>query len=483
MEFTITREKYWLYGIVLAFILLNAVLVYFEFFYLSAIPILVIIFLIAFTRLDAFLLIIVFLSPISLPIREIQRGFSNDLYLPTEPLLIILLFVFVLKLLYEKNFDRKIIYHPVSLAIFASLIWTFITSITSTMPLVSFKFLISRLWFLAGFYFLATQVFRKSKNLYRYIWLFVIPFLFVIVYATVRHMAHGLSDQKAAHIVSNPFFNDHTAYGAQLAMLLPVFIGFTMMKSLKLWIRVVAGFLCMVFIGAIVLSYTRAAWVSLVGALALLIIVLLKIRFRVLLFIGIVTVYVLIASWSEIMLRLEQNETDSSDYLTEHVQSISNVSSDPSNLERINRWSCAIRMFKEKPFLGWGPGTYALQYAPFQLSYQKTIISTNTGRRGNAHSEYIGPLAEMGFPGLLTFLAVLITSLYTGIMLYSNTKNRDLKIFILTIVLGLTTYFIHGLLNNFLDTDKASAIFWGYIAMLVALEVYHPKKRIKERQD
>jgi putative inorganic carbon (HCO3(-)) transporter len=31
-------------------------------------------------------------------------------------------------------------------------------------------------------------------------------------------------------------------------------------------------------------------------------------------------------------------------------------------------------------------------------------------------------------------------------------------------------------LNNFLDTDKAFVPFWGFIAMLVAIDVYHKKK-------
>ena len=40
---------------------------------------------------------------------------------------------------------------------------------------------------------------------------------------------------------------------------------------------------------------------------------------------------------------LESNKQDSSSNLTEHVESISNVSSDASNLERINRWKSAGR--------------------------------------------------------------------------------------------------------------------------------------------
>ena len=41
------------------------------------------------------------------------------------------------------------------------------------------------------------------------------------------------------------------------------------------------------------------------------------------------------------------------------------------------------------------------------------------------------------------------------------------------ILMGLMTYFVHGTLNNFLDTDKLSVPFWAFIAMLVSLDVYH----------
>ena len=39
--------------------------------------------------------------------------------------------------------------------------------------------------------------------------------------------------------------------------------------------------------------------------------------------------------------------------------------------------------------------------------------------------------------------------------------------------MGLTTYFVHGFLNNFLDQDKVAAPFWGFTAILVVLDVYY----------
>ena len=63
-------------------------------------------------------------------------------------------------------------------------------------------------------------------------------------------------------------------------------------------------------------------------------------------------------------------------------------------------------MWKERPVFGWGPGTYMFQYAPFQAAEDRTIISTNFGVQGNAHSEYFGPLSEQGVLGMLLMLAL-----------------------------------------------------------------------------
>jgi putative inorganic carbon (HCO3(-)) transporter len=130
-------------------------------------------------------------------------------------------------------------------------------------------------------------------------------------------------------------------------------------------------------------------------------------------------------------------------------------------------------LFKETPVVGWGPGTYQFQYAPFQRSHEKTIISTNAGDVGNAHSEYLGPLSEEGILGLLSFVIIMVTVLITALNRYKKTKSKETRTLLLMPLIGLMTYFIHGFLNNFLDTDKASAPFWGFIAVIVAIDLYH----------
>jgi len=474
------RKMLWVWIAAIAFIALNTVFIALEFFYLPLIPAALLFFLIAFTRIDVLLYIIVFFAPLSIPLSEIMEGLPVDLYLPTEPLLATLLLVFAFKYFSGERMDLKILRHPVSIAIYFNLAWMAITVITSSDPLVSLKFFISRMWFIVGFYILAIQVFRREKNMHRYIWLYVISFSIVIVYTLVRHSAHGLDNQMMAHSMMQPFYKDHTSYGATLAFLLPVLLAFfALTKRGDINSRFLMVLLILFFIFATVFSYTRAAWVSLVAGLMIFIVIRLKIRFEFLAIAGVILIGLFLAFQTQIFMELEGNRQKSSGDFGEHVQSISNVSNDQSNLERINRWSCAYRMWKEKPIFGYGPGTYQFEYGKFQRSYEKTEISTDFGIRGTAHSEYLGPLSESGVLGMLSLLIIVITTIITGIRVHMKARSRSVKFFSLGILIGLMTYYIHGVLNNFLDTDKASALFWGFTAMLVAMDVYHVEREEK----
>ena len=36
---------------------------------------------------------------------------------------------------------------------------------------------------------------------------------------------------------------------------------------------------------------------------------------------------------------------------------------------------------------------------------------------------------------------------------------------------GLMTYVIHGIMNSFLDSDKIAALWWGFAAVLVSMDM------------
>lgn len=466
-------KSYWVYILSFLFILLNSYFVINEMYYFALVPFALALVFMAFFQLEKLMWFIVFTTPLSLNLENLEVG-GIGMYLPTEPLMFGVMVLYFLRLLLQTKIDKKLVYHPVTLAIIFNLIWIFITSLTSSMPIVSFKFLLARLWFVVCFYFLATQLFKRINNYKIFFWAYIIPLSFIIVYTVIRLAGYNF-DEKPAHWVMEPFYKDHTSYGAILAIYYPILFLF-IRKDYKSYIKILSYVLIGIFTVGIILSYTRAAWVSLLAAFVLYLIYKFKIRFSVLATISLVGGIILFFSWGSLMQNLERNNQDSSNNLSEHVESISNVSTDASNLERLNRWSSAWRMFKERPFFGWGPGTYVFQYAPFQLSNEQTIISTNAGENGNAHSEYIGPLAESGFIGTLSVLFVIIMVYYRGSLLYHKLPKGELKNVVLTALLALFTYIVHGFLNNYLDTDKASVPFWGLIALIVAIDIYHSNK-------
>lgn len=456
------------------------IMTYNELYFLNLLPAVVFIIFIALTRLDILYFIIIAFTPLSVQLIDYVPSSSFDFYIPTEPMLFGILLIFIYKLVREKNFDPKILNHPVTWAILFHLFWIFMTSVTSSMPIVSFKFLLARTWFITTFYLLAIYVFRNVKNISSFIWCYAISMVVVIIYATNRHLGFGLFDKQAAHFVMEPFFRDHTSYGAVLAMLFFALIGVVRKYGTNFVSRSVFwGLLGIVTLG-LVLSYARAAWISVMASLGILIIILLKIKFRYIIILSSLILVYFVSQRVELIQKLQQNRKESSADIATHLKSISNIRTDESNLERLNRWDAAFRMFKERPIFGWGPGTYIFKYAPFQLFKDKTLISTNFGDNGNAHSEYIEPLAEQGAFGSLSFILICIVSLMTAFKVRRQLYDKRLKQIVLCFILGFITYLIHGTLNDFLDTDKASALFWGFIATFVSLDIYYIPNQIPE---
>jgi putative inorganic carbon (hco3(-)) transporter len=467
------------YIITSLFLALSIYLVIKGFYWAGFIPIGIIIVLLFVYSFDLIFWLVVLATPLAINIRDFDMGFGVSL--PTEPLLLGILILFVIKLLFSDSLDRRFLKHPVTIAIFINLAWILITSITSDLPLVSIKFFLARVWFVIPMYCVGFILFKRFQNAKLFSWLYVLSLLIVIGYTIYNHSKFAFNEEEG-HWVMTPFYNDHTAYGAILAFFIPVMFGFGFDKTSRQNVRIAAFVFFGILMVALFLSYSRAAWLSLVFAFLVYIVILLKIKFRwILLSIGIV-LGIFFTFKFEILDRLEKNKQDSSANVIEHIQSISNISSDASNLERVNRWQAALRLFRERPLLGWGPGTYQFEYAPYQRSKEKTIISTNAGDRGNAHSEYIGPLAESGILGMLTFLSVIVLVIWSGIRSYRRAGRRDVKILSLVTVLSFVTYALHSLMNNFLDSDKASVPFWGFAAILVAIDIYHcPKSKDNEK--
>jgi putative inorganic carbon (HCO3(-)) transporter len=436
-------------------------------------PLIIYIVMMAIFRMEQVALFCAFITPLSINLNKTSLGIGVSL--PGDPLMFGLFILFWFKILVEGGLDKRIVRHPVTIVILLHLGWMLITTLTSTMFVVSLKSTLARCCYVTVGYFIMLYLFQNISNIKKFLWLYISTLLIVVTYTLYNHYQWGWTEE-GAHISMVPFYNDHTAYAAAIAFFIPVVISFAADKKSSSPVRYISIVVLVYLSVAIVMSYTRASWVGLLAAFVCWMAFVMRIKTA--LVYGVITAVVLlfILFRSQLFMELEKNDKTSSNNMQEHVQSIGNVSNDASNIERLNRWSSALRMFADKPVFGFGPGTYMFQYAPYQKFSERSIISTNFGEVGGSHSEYLGPLAEEGIFGSLLMLMIIALTIMTASNIYKRSSKGIKRSLTKALMLGLVTYYIHGVLNFFLDTDKLSVPFWGFTAAIVALDLFHTPK-------
>jgi O-antigen ligase len=413
-------------------------------------------------HVESLLLAVVAITPLSVTLKE--SDFNVGLSLPGEVLLAGLTFFALIRFLHQGRLPWPVLKQPLTWVILAQLTWMAFTVLFSEMPLVSFKAVVSRVWFIVPMYFMLGTAFERpwARNLV--FPLYTLSLAVAALWTLYVHAQYGFSKETSTWVMY-PFYKEHTVYGMALAFVYPWSIWAAWRQQSITWRIIHVGLWALLTV-ALIFSYTRAAWLSLVAAGAVYLVFAWRISVRQIALIMLVVLGGLWATQDQWLRIFTKNDTVSSDNFSEHIQSASNISTDASNLERLNRWASALRMWQERPHVGWGLGTYQFQYAPFQHSSQLTIISTNGGDLGNAHSEYIGPLAELGWPGAVLVMVLILALFGTGARAYHRMAPSTDRTLVLLALLGLVTYWVHGLLNNFLDMDKGAVLVWMSAALI-----------------
>lgn len=465
-----SRNWQWLTTLLLslAFLVANSFCLLHDNYYVSFLPLAGIAVLFFILKIEQMLLCIALLTPFAINVELFQQ---MELSMPVEPMMILFTAIFIFRSLLSGTYDHRILRHPVTIVLLLSLAWMTITSCFSELPIVSFKYTLARLWFVVPFFFAGAQLFRNRQRIKQFFWCYAIGLISVILIATAKTLSN-FSDLQTMHHVMSPFYNDHTAYGCAIALMLPAAFYMLFADGERRASRIVAMAMFGLLVMGLFFSYCRAAWVSVATVIGLYVLIRMGMKLKWMALMAAVAVGLFFAYQGDILYKMGKNHQDSSYDIADQVKSISNIATDASNLERLNRWASAFRLWQEHPVMGCGPGTYQFLYASYQRSYQLSTISTNAGDLGNAHSEYIGPLTEQGIPGVLLVIMLFATTFATGVRVYRTCPNRALARMALAFTLSLITYYIHGFFNNFLDTDKLSVPFWGFTAIIVALDLY-----------
>ncbi|MCA1609961.1 MAG: O-antigen ligase family protein [Acidobacteria bacterium] len=87
---------------------------------------------------------------------------------------------------------------------------------------------------------------------------------------------------------------------------------------------------------------------------------------------------------------------------------------------RLAPWAAALRMARERPLTGYGPGTFGAEYVTHRLdaeiaSRRRFVSPLATSTYGEAHCDYLQPFAEIGVPAALAAIAA-ATLLLAGLV-------------------------------------------------------------------
>ena len=445
--------------------------------YYFAIPIGLVIIYIALSDIRLFWYMTIFMTPISITSHELTGGIG--ITFPTDFFALMIMGLLIFKMVSERKWLLGYFGHPLVWILILNGIWLIFASLDSVRVGVSFKWFTQYLWLTAVFFFAPALFFRNQKSIFRFFQLVSVAFILALSTIFFFYISQG-RNPFGLRFNPGPFFLDHTVFGAFTAMWIPVLFMLVYKGGLKGRERLLARAALVFFLAGLFFSYSRGAWASCLAALLLMGIFSMKRSVRFFLLPALIVAmsiggYMYYAGSGSVS---KVNSAVSRKDISSHLASITNFKTDYSNAERINRWYCAIKMWEDDPWTGWGPGTYAMEYDKLQKFKYLTPISTHRGDNGTAHNEFLLALSEQGIPGMVITVFLMLTPIFFGMRGYNRAKDKVIRMLYLGTTFGLVAYVIHSFVNNFLDQDKIAMSYYGFMAIIVALDTYHNKKAV-----
>ena len=408
----------------------------------------------------------------------LPNGTVTDI--PTEPMQVMLMGIYFLYVL--KNglvLDGRFIKNPITLLLLLHLAWFFLAVLASESFIVSFKFFLAKIWYVTTFFFLAGMLMKKEKDVRVLMWCFLLPLLVTIIYVLKSHAGYGFSFADVNKAMA-PFYRNKVMYACTLTAFLP-FVWFAR-KWYKRWTWqwwVLAGSAFLMVVG-VQLSYTRAAYITLIMAIGAYFLVrwrLMKVALTIatlffLFFINNVTKHN-----NYLDSRPDFNKTITHEEFDD-LLSATTKGQDVSTMERVYRWVGGGHMVAHKPFLGFGPGTFTKYYKQYTLFGFTTYVSDNEELSG-IHCYYLMTAVEQGIFGALLFIALVYVVLLKGEQVYHETRSPSRRRVVMMAI--LTTVVIDGLLlmNDLVETDKIGSFFFLCMALIVNADMWNRQERTR----
>ncbi|MEZ4909610.1 MAG: O-antigen ligase family protein [Saprospiraceae bacterium] len=402
-------------------------------------------------------------------------GLGTDL--PSEPLMIILASITLL-ILIKGNFSMPLSYvnHPIWIWLTLHFFWILVTTLNSSFPVISLKFLLAKIWYILSFFVFPLLFARNDKDIIKaYQYVSTIVFISIIV-VLIRHSFEGFSFA-ASYDVVRPFYRNHVSYASISVICLPFIWAFYRVKKYQnensfLWFAII------IFMIGIYFSYTRAAILSILIAIGAYFVIKYRYVKHALAFSSILLIFgIIYLAWDNNYMDFAPNYEKTIthtefDNLIEATYKLEDISS----MERVYRWMAGAEMIKSKFWMGFGPGTFVSNYKNYSISKFQTYVSDNPEQSG-IHNYYLMTWTDQGVIGFVLFIVLCIVILLQGEKVYAETDDTVTKYYIMATILSTIIILAMSLINDLLETDKVGPFFFLNAALIILFKRQIEKKK------
>ncbi|MGG3739376.1 O-antigen ligase family protein [Aeribacillus pallidus] len=246
-----------------------------------------------------------------------------------------------------------------------------------------------------------------------------------------------------------------------------------------------------IYVINLILTYTRAAWVTMIGGLLLILMIMPKkfikgfIKPHILLSFIALTIFVyfmpdvqerthsalyaieklVFKNTSSVISGPVFGDDDEGDETTDEEMVEEDETTNRAVVSRVTLWKTGWVMFRDNPVLGVGMGNYYVRYKDFVTKYPELDIGHEAY---SVHNSYLKVAAETGTIGLMTFMAIYVLFFLQVAKLYFAQRERLGKVLAAGLFVGAATFMVQNLSNNLMFIPQLNVIFWLVSALVIA---------------
>lgn len=257
-----------------------------------------------------------------------------------------------------------------------------------------------------------------------------------------------------------------------------------------------------IYVANLILTYTRAAWVTMACAFLLMVILIPKEFFKNVIkphiLVAFATLFVIVFNMPDFQQRTnsalyaleklvfpnqkahvshgehgddEDGTEDIGEEDMEEEEKKEDATTNRAVVSRTTLWKTGWVMLKDNPLTGVGMGNYLDNYKEYVTKYPELDIGHDAY---SVHNSYLKVGAETGFPGLISFLLIYVIYFLYIIKAYLK-QNLLGKVLAIGLFVGSVTFMVQNLSNNLMFIPQLNTIFW-LVSGLVLAFLYENKK-------